>query len=143
MKIIFFCLSFVCLRSKVDSLLLLTKYSCKTMEKCLAPTKCNYRKNYKLYATKMLLKRSHLTTRETFRKGGGYTHPFPLTILAVSCAPMVQPWSTLVEGGKERYRPPGKLTLELVLANQNKINFYVYGLCSLPSGPIRFLTSFC
>ena len=32
-------------------------------------------------------------------------------------------WSTLVEGGKERYRPPGKLTLELVLANQNKINF--------------------
>ena len=32
-------------------------------------------------------------------------------------------WSTLVEGGKERYRPPGKLTLELVLANhkQNKL----------------------
>ena len=31
-------------------------------------------------------------------------------------------WSTLVEGGKEGYRPPGKLTLELVLANkkQNK-----------------------
>ena len=57
--------------------------------------------------------------------------------------PSPQPWSTLVEGGKERYRPPGKLTLELVLANQNKINFYVYGLCSLPSGPIRFLTSFC
>ena len=51
-------------------------------------------------------------------------------------------WSTLVEGGKERYRPPGKLTLELVLANQNKINFYVYGLSSLPSGPVRFLTSF-
>ena len=33
------------------------------------------------------------------------------------------PWSTLVEGGKEWYWPPGKLTLELVLANQNKINF--------------------
>ena len=33
------------------------------------------------------------------------------------------PWSTLVEGGKERYRPPGKLTLELVLANQNKKTF--------------------
>ena len=32
-----------------------------------------------------------------------------------------QPWSTLVEGGMERYRPPGKLTLELVLANQNKL----------------------
>ena len=32
-----------------------------------------------------------------------------------------QPWSTLVEGGKERYRPPGKLTLELVHANQNKL----------------------
>ena len=33
-----------------------------------------------------------------------------------------QTWSTLVEGGKERYRPPGKLTLELVLANQkNKL----------------------
>ena len=33
------------------------------------------------------------------------------------------PWSTLVEGGKERYQPLGKLTLELVLANQkqNKI----------------------
>ena len=31
-----------------------------------------------------------------------------------------RPWSTLVEGGKERYRPPGKLTLELVLANQKK-----------------------
>ena len=30
-------------------------------------------------------------------------------------------WSTLVEGGKERYRPPGKLTLELVHANQNKL----------------------
>ena len=30
-------------------------------------------------------------------------------------------WSTLVEGGKERYWPPGKLTLELVLANQNKL----------------------
>ena len=33
------------------------------------------------------------------------------------------PWNTLVEGGKERYRPPGKLTLELVLANQNKKTF--------------------
>ena len=54
----------------------------------------------------------------------------------------VQPWRTLVEVNKERYRPPGKLTLELVHANQNKINFYVYGLCSLPSGPVRFLTSF-
>ena len=32
-----------------------------------------------------------------------------------------KPWSTLVEEGKERYRPPGKLTLELVLANQNKL----------------------
>ena len=32
-----------------------------------------------------------------------------------------QPWSTLVEGGMERYRSPGKLTLELVLANQNKL----------------------
>ena len=31
------------------------------------------------------------------------------------------PWRTLVEGGKERYRPPGKLTLELVHANQNKL----------------------
>ena len=30
------------------------------------------------------------------------------------------PWSTLVKGGKEQYQPPGKLTLELVLANQNK-----------------------
>ena len=49
-------------------------------------------------------------------------------------------WSTLVDGGKERYQPPGKLTLEMVLANQNKINFYIYGLCSLPSGPVRFLT---
>ena len=29
-------------------------------------------------------------------------------------------WSTLVEGGKERFRPPGKLTLELVLANQKQ-----------------------
>ena len=29
-------------------------------------------------------------------------------------------WSTLVEGGKELYRPPGKLTLELVLANQKQ-----------------------
>ena len=46
-------------------------------------------------------------------------------------------WSTLVEGGKERYQPPGKLTLELVLANQNKINLYVYGLCSLPSKAIN------
>ena len=53
-----------------------------------------------------------------------------------------RPWSTLVEGGKEWFQPPGKLTLELVHANQNKINFYVYGLCSLPSGPVRFLTSF-
>ena len=52
------------------------------------------------------------------------------------------PWSTLVEGGKEQYRPPGKITLELVHANQSKINFYVYGLFSLPSGPVRFLTSF-
>ena len=34
-----------------------------------------------------------------------------------------RPWSTLVEGGEERYWPPGKLTLELVLANQNKIFF--------------------
>ena len=33
----------------------------------------------------------------------------------------VDAWSTLVEGGKERYRPPGKLTLELVHANQNKL----------------------
>ena len=32
----------------------------------------------------------------------------------------VEPWSTLVEGGKEQYRPPGKLTLELVLANQKQ-----------------------
>ena len=55
---------------------------------------------------------------------------------------LLKPWSTLVEGGKEQYRPTGKLTLELVLTNQNKINFYVYGLCSLPSGPVRFLTSF-
>ena len=31
------------------------------------------------------------------------------------------PWSTLVEGGKEWYWPPGKLTLELVLANQKKL----------------------
>ena len=51
-------------------------------------------------------------------------------------------WSTLVEGGKVRYRPPGKFTLELVLVNQNKIMFDVYVLCSLPSGPGRFLTSF-
>ena len=36
---------------------------------------------------------------------------------------LYQLWSTLVEGGNERYRPPGKLTLKLVLANQNKINF--------------------
>ena len=28
--------------------------------------------------------------------------------------------STLAEGGKEQYRPPGKLTLELVLANQKQ-----------------------
>ena len=28
-----------------------------------------------------------------------------------------------MEQGKEWYRPPGKLTLELVLANQNKIFF--------------------
>ena len=56
---------------------------------------------------------------------------------------LYQLWSTLVEGGKERYQPPGKLTLKLVLANQNKRNFYVYGLRSLPSGPVRFLTSFC
>ena len=32
----------------------------------------------------------------------------------------VMSWSTLVEGGKEWYRPPGKLTLELVLANQKQ-----------------------
>ena len=38
------------------------------------------------------------------------------------------------------YRPSGNFTLELVLANQNKINFY--GICSLPIGPIRFLISF-
>ena len=37
--------------------------------------------------------------------------------------PLCSTWSTLVEGGKEGYRPPGKLTLELVLANkkQNKL----------------------
>ena len=29
-------------------------------------------------------------------------------------------WSTLVETGKERYQPPDKLTLELVLANQKQ-----------------------
>ena len=29
-------------------------------------------------------------------------------------------WRTLVEGGKEWYRPHGKLTLELVLANEKK-----------------------
>ena len=40
------------------------------------------------------------------------------------------------------YRPSGNFTLELVLANQNKINFYFYGICSLPIGPIRFLISF-
>ena len=60
--------------------------------------------------------------------------------LVTSSSPFA--WSTLVEGGKERYRPLCKLTLELVLANQNKINFNVYGLSSLPSGPVRFLTSF-
>ena len=31
-----------------------------------------------------------------------------------------------MEQGKERYRPPGKLTLELVLANQNKINLCLW-----------------
>ena len=48
--------------------------------------------------------------------------------LTVSCFAYVEldidlqvwSWSTLVEGGKERYQPPGKLTLELVLANQKK-----------------------
>ena len=31
-----------------------------------------------------------------------------------------QPWSILVEGSKERYRPHGNLTLELVLKNQKQ-----------------------
>ena len=35
---------------------------------------------------------------------------------------LYQLWSTLVEGGKERYLPPGKLTLELVHSNKkNKL----------------------
>ena len=34
--------------------------------------------------------------------------------------PLVKAWSTLVEGGKEWYRLPVKLTLELVLANQKQ-----------------------
>ena len=39
----------------------------------------------------------------------------PNEIHATACS-----WSTLVEGGKERYLPPGKLTSELVLANQKQ-----------------------
>ena len=35
----------------------------------------------------------------------------------------------------------GKLTLELGRTTKTK-DFYLYGLCSLPSWPIRFLTSF-
>ena len=78
-----------------------------------------------LYLTSRLVNTSHGALQQQEMKARIFPIVNQFWLLPFNCVysfATAHPWSTLVEGGKEQYRPPGILTLELVLANQkNKL----------------------